>query len=542
MSTERVYGIDLGTTYSCIAYVDDAGRPVVIPNSEGDNTTPSVVYFEAADNIIVGKEAKNISRLYPDQVAAFVKQQVGKGDYRFDVHGQSYTAEQVSALVLKKVVQDAEQTVGAITDVVITVPAYFGIAEREATKQAGKIAGLNVRDIIPEPTAAAICYGVQQKQNQTVLVYDLGGGTFDVTVIRIAGGHIEVVCTNGNHALGGKDWDARVTQFLAGEFQKQQPGAGDPMDDATSLQELALSAEDAKRALTAKEKDARSISHAGKRARGEITRAQFEEITSDLFEQTIALTQTVLHDAAKKGVTGIDKVLLVGGSSRMPYVKRRLQEVTGVEPEMFEPDQSVAKGAALYGMSVQIQAMLEGMFGDRPIETVPTSEREAAEAEVAVTIGVPVATVSSRPTMTNVSPKGYGIVALDPATQRQQVAYVLPSQSKLPAEHTETFYTVADNQTRLNIQVMEQAGGAESPSLEDNREITKGMVTGIPPGMPRHSPFQVMFRLETDGTLQVRAWEPKSGRELKLQAKITGLMSVAEVTMAENALALAKIS
>ncbi len=541
MSADRVYGIDLGTTYSCVAYVDDAGRPVVIPNLEGDNTTPSVVYFETADDITVGKEAKNLSKLYPDQVAAFVKQQIGKDDFSFLVHGRSYRAEEVSALVLRKLVQDAEHTVGPITDVVITVPAYFGAAEREATRQAGMIAGLNVRDIIPEPTAAAICYGVQQTTDQTVLVYDLGGGTFDVTVIKIADKRIDVVCTNGNHELGGKDWDARLVQFLASEFQRQHPDAGDPLDDSTSMQELVISAEDAKRALTVKERDARPVTHDGKRARVEVTREQFEQLTMDLLEQTIALTQTVKQDAADRGAGIIDKVLLVGGSSKMPYVKRRLQELLGVEPEIFEPDQAVAKGAALYARSVQIGEMMDELLGDTG--SAPNAKQlEQARETVAKTLRISTTVVANQVVVSNVSPKGYGVIVRDTATNSLFVANVLPAQSALPAEHSETYYTLEENQASVLVQVMEQAGSVTSPRIEDNRELTQGTITGFPPGLPESSPVHVTFRLERDGTLSVHAVEASSGRELKLQTKVAGLMSNAEVTMAQTNLSRAKVA
>jgi molecular chaperone DnaK len=545
MSQERVFGIDLGTTYSCISYVDDTGRPVVVPNFEGDYTTPSVVYFESLENITVGKEAKNLSKLFPDQVAAFIKQHIGKDDYRFRVHGRDFRAEEISALVLKKVVQDAEQTVGKITDVVITVPAYFGTAEREATRQAGIIAGLNVRDIIPEPTAAAICYGVQQTTEQTVLVYDLGGGTFDVTVIRIHDRHIEVVCTNGNHELGGKDWDQKLVQYLAGEFEQQHPSAGDPLDDSTSMQELVIAAEDAKKALSAKEKDARPISHAGQRARVEITREQFEQITAELLEQTIAITNTVKADAMSRGVRSIDKVLLVGGSSKMPVVKRRLREVLGVEPELFEPDQSVAKGAALYAMSVQIQAMIDEALvnaGVDPSGPASTTAIEEATKEAAKTLGLTTAAVTERATVTNVSAKGYGVVVHDPGSRTDSVAYVLPSQSKLPAEHTETFCTIVDNQTSVNVLVMEQAGNIESPRVEDNREIATGKIDGIPTGLPANSPLEVTFRLDTDGTLHVTATEPQSRKVLRLQTKVAGVMSDAEVASSRSAIARAKVA
>jgi molecular chaperone DnaK len=224
-----IFGIDLGTTYSCIAYVDEFGKSVIISNSEGDRTTPSVVQFEE-NNRVVGKEAKNSAVLNPSQVVEMVKRHVGESNWRFGYNGTEYTAEEISSYILRKLVEDAEQSLGfSVKDVVITCPAYFGIAQRDATAHAGEIAGLNVREVINEPTAAAIMYGLQNEQDQVVLVYDLGGGTFDITVIEISAGAITVIATGGDHNLGGRNWDEAVVRYLAEQWKRETGSSDDPI-------------------------------------------------------------------------------------------------------------------------------------------------------------------------------------------------------------------------------------------------------------------------------------------------------------------------
>lgn len=236
--TTTVFGIDLGTTYSCIAHIDEYGRPATIPNAEGDRTTPSVIFFDG-ESRIVGKEAKNNAVLYPDQVVELVKRQMGQSDWVFFYDGKEYTPEEISSYIIRKVVGDAETALGiSITDVVITCPAYFGINEREATAKAGEIAGLNVRSIINEPTAAAISYGLHEELDQVVLVYDLGGGTFDITMIDIKSGEVNVIATGGDHHLGGRNWDEIVVNYLAEQWMTITGSGEDPLDDLETVQDL----------------------------------------------------------------------------------------------------------------------------------------------------------------------------------------------------------------------------------------------------------------------------------------------------------------
>jgi molecular chaperone DnaK (HSP70) len=550
MASKKIFGIDLGTTYSCISYVDDSGKPVVVPNAEGDLTTPSVVYFESKDNIVVGKQAKNSSKVYPDRVAAFVKRFMGNPNFALSVDGKEWKPEEISSLVLRKLVGDAGQTLGeSISDVVITCPAYFGINEREATKNAGKLAGLEVRHILNEPTAAAICYGVEKKGDSVVLVYDLGGGTFDITVIAIRSGAIQVIYTDGNHTLGGKDWDDRITNYLSEQFMKEYPDAGDPRDDPESLQEIALAAEEAKKGLSSRDKWPQTVTHKGFRSRVELTRTVIEEITADLLEQTITLTETALREAKSRGYPKIDQLLLVGGSSRMPVVQRVLLDKLGLEGQLFEPDQAVAKGAALQGMHIlagdmireEVAALTGTAKDDVDLADVDKKTIEqaakAASARSSKLLRLPAKELAEAATrkIVNVASHSFGVVYLDDNEQKL-VSHLIHAQSPVPAQKAETFATIQANQRTVHVQVMESKSASESPSLDDNKEICNGDLTDLPPNLPARSPIEVTFGLADDGTLDVGAVEPRSKRELKLKVKVEGVMSDDEVERSRSML------
>jgi len=556
MSSKRIYGIDLGTTYSCISFVDESGKPVVIPNVEGDLTTPSVVYFESADNIVVGKQAKNSSRLFPDRTVAFVKRFMGDARWEKMIDGRAWKPEEISARILRKVVDDASDKVGEpITDVVITCPAYFGVNEREATKNAGRIAGLNVRHILNEPTSAAIAYGMDKKGDSVILVYDLGGGTFDVTLIQVREGAIQVLYTDGNHALGGKDWDDRIANHLAQQFINEHPDAGDPRDDPEALQDLALGAEEVKQGLSAKEKVPRGVSRAGIRSGVVLTRDQFEQLTADLLEQTMKYTEGAIQAAADAQVK-IDKLLLVGGSSKMPYVRRTLQERFGLDGQMFDPDQAVAKGAAIQGMHILAGDMVREEIGklerknakDIDLKTVDRKILERAAANASAGAGSLVRMSAGElmreatRVIVNVASRSFGVVALNNDDQRK-VFHLVHAQQRLPAETTDTFYTKSANTRAIEILVMESESRKESPELDANREICKGDLKDLPPNLPKGAPIEVTFRLVEDGTLDVTAIEPGSRRELKLQvSKIDGVMTDEEVDEARSILRRESIS
>lgn len=545
---DKVFGIDLGTTYSCIAYIDENGKPVVLKNSEGELTTPSVVYFESPTEISVGSSAKENAKMYPDQVVSFIKRSIGQPGFSLTINGVSMKPEEISSYILKKVVQDAEASLRMekklgddehIKDVVITCPAYFGVAEREATAKAGKIAGLNVLSIINEPTAAAITYGTaDDSEEKTVLVYDLGGGTFDITMIHIKPGEIRVICTGGNHSLGGKDWDERVLLYLADQFQTESGIADNILEDAETLQELTLSAERAKKLLTTKEKAPVSVSYGGERVRVELTREKFDELTEDLLTSTIDLTRDMFKEAEKKGYSqkDVSEILLVGGSSKMPQVMRRVKEEFGIETKMFDPDEAVAKGAAIYAerknayrIVIEEIAKQQGKSVEEITEQVDNGEldlqKEAQKAKVKVIGRLPDADPG---VIINVSSRSFGTVAYD-GDDKLKLFNIILKNAELPASGINSFYPRVNNQKSARFQVMECLTSEEVVDPELGKEIGTADLT-LPDGVTRDTEIQVTFRLNESGLLHLHAKEMKDGREVEAEFQTTEGMSEEEMT------------
>ena len=434
--SKRIFGIDLGTTYSCIAYVNDAGKPEVIPNSDGDLTTPSVVYFQDSWNVVVGQTAKDALPVSPERVISLVKRRMGDADARFEgLADAPLTPQEVSAHILRKLVQDARDYTrheGPITDVVITCPAYFGFAEKEATRQAGEIAGLNVRSVIPEPTAAAISYGMSEatSSDETVLVYDLGGGTFDATVIEVKGGDIEVVCVDGDHDLGGANWDTDVAEWFAEQFSAAHGATmGELMSSVETWQEWLALAEKAKKSLTGRTRHRTRLTYGTRRLMVELTREEFDEITGGQLETTIMATNNVLKRARAKGHGKIDRILLVGGSTYMPQVLQRLgQEYPSVtDIRLLDPNQAVAKGAAIYGFRCLLEDKVQMKVAEQTGALIAArgrlaeSVRERAEASVAASAGLQLAQMQGlmRKTIQNVTSKSLGAGVMDKVTRER---------------------------------------------------------------------------------------------------------------------------
>ncbi|HIP29688.1 MAG TPA: VWA domain-containing protein [Sulfurospirillum arcachonense] len=340
-----VVGIDLGTTNSEIAYIDEYNKPVVIPNKDGNNITPSVICFDG-NSIIIGEEAKELQALGTYDIAAFFKRQMGDETFTFYSNGVDYTATELSAMILKKLKDDAEFFLGKkISDAVITVPAYFKEKERQSTIDAGKKAGLNVLQVINEPTAAAVAYGLKNSSNQTVLVYDLGGGTFDVTIMKIQKNVIKILNSTGDHHLGGKDWDDKIISYLSQQFEEEF--GVDPLQDSESVADLLIRAEEAKKQLTKRMSTNISISYDGMKGRYTLTRAIFDDLTADLMERTVSLTQQALDDIELNSLD-IDNILLVGGSTRMPMVHDFIEERFFKKPLIgVNVDEAVALGASI---------------------------------------------------------------------------------------------------------------------------------------------------------------------------------------------------
>jgi molecular chaperone DnaK len=549
---KRVYGIDLGTTYSAIAYVDEHGKPVIVPNQESERITPSVVLFDG-ENIIVGNTAKESAKVEPHRVVSRIKQSMGDPNFVFQYEGQSFSPEDISSFILRKVVGDAEAALSEkITDVVITCPAYFGTSEREATANAGRLAGLNVRAILNEPTAAAVAYGLEHGEDQTVLVYDLGGGTFDITMIEIKDRLIRVICTGGDHRLGGVLWDEAVVMYLAEQYRTQTGEATDPLDDPEVLNDLFLQAERGKKTLTQREKAPFRVTHAGNQARVELDREKFEEITKHLMDRTIELTQEMLTDARAKGHTRFDKVILVGGATRMPQVRNRLVAELNMEPEIYDPDEAVAKGAALYALKESLLDRVEDFLttqvdsSGKPAKEVDmsaVSEEEVTQAldhlekQLGFTLTGPVRElVNTR--IVNVLSKSLGVIARNDQSL-DIVYYLLPRNSEVPLERMTDFGTDADNQSAVDIRVM--SGERDSPDPLDCQEVGVASLN-LPERLPARSPIRVKFAINKDGRLGVSATDLTGGASIDVEFQTEAVMNAEEVAERSTALRLMTVS
>lgn len=535
----KIFGIDLGTTYSSIAYVDEYGKPVIIPNAENQRITPSVVFFDGSE-IVVGDVAKESAKLYPNEVVSFIKRSMGEANFLYEYDGKAYRPEEISSYILRKVAQDAEQTIGEkVQDVVITCPAYFGINEREATRKCGEIAGFNVRQIINEPTAAAIAYGTfQETENRVVLVYDLGGGTFDITMIDIQENSIDVICTGGDHNLGGKDWDDRIVAFLVQEFQRQTQSEEDILEDPDTWQDLQLSSEKSKKILSQRDKTPISITHGGDRVKVELSRDKFLEITEDLLERTIALTHEMLKDAKAKGYEHFDEIILVGGSTRMPQIPERIQQEFSMDPRMFDPDEAVAKGAAIYGWKLSLNDGLIKRIAQKTnrnieheeniIETTPKQIMEEVAKEMSEETGVTLSAVK-RSTMTikDVASKSFGVVARRPNSQ-EGVFNLILKNTAVPVETKRTFYTPESNQERVLIRIMENETNEKVVAVDHSIEIGTA-VLDLPQGLPEDSPVEITFNLNREGRLQITAIETTENRQVVAKIETSSVIQGKEL-------------
>lgn len=544
-----IYGIDLGTTYSCIAYVDQYGKATVIPNAEGELTTPSVVLFEQ-NNRIVGKEAKNSAVLSPEHVVSMIKREMGNPDYRFSYDGDGYSPQEISSYILKKLAADAEQQIGKpVKDVVITCPAYFGLAEREATRTAGDLAGLNVREIIDEPIAAALDFGVQDGRDQVAMVYDLGGGTFDVTIIQIHAGAIQVIATGGDHRLGGRDWDEQVVLYLANQWREANPGPSDPLDSLETLQDLWQKAETAKRSLTARDETRVAVVHDGKTQSVTLTRQQLDELTRGKLEQTIQYTRQTLEVAKSKGVENFDVLLLVGGSTRMPQVKERLQqEFPGAEIKVHDPDQAVAKGAAVYGQKLAIGIRIGELTG-APITiedgSAPTPVDPETLAQVSKEFVLPPSVVKQlhEQTIRMVASHSYGVIVVNPREDnREYISNLVVSQSAIPVDANRTYGTAQANQETVLIQVLQNDVREEMVDDVALGQQIADATLRLPPNLPARSPIEVTCTLNNQGLLFITARETTQGGTVDVQIDVKGGLTEAQMEEARTRTAALAVS
>ncbi len=477
-------GIDLGTTYSAVAVLRDSGEVEVLPNRDGEDITPSVVLFQgfgSSDEPLVGTMAKHSAASAPDDVVQFVKRQMGDPDWRFSsTSGNNYSSEEVSAIILKRLKEDAELALGeTVRDAVITVPAYFDDARRTATKHAGAIAGLNVLRVLNEPTAAALSFGVDTSAQGLVLVYDLGGGTFDVTLMRITDEGFDVLATDGDRMLGGFDFDNKLIEYIADKIA-EQGGPSDLLDDSAQVASLREKAEMAKRSLTTVATTTVHISAGGGQYRVPVARAEFERITKDLLNRTRDLTEFVLSEA---GVTwaGIDHLLLVGGSTRMPMVRELIEKLAGKPTDRsVRPDEAVAMGAA-------IQAAME--------------ESATAGAGLAIFDG-------KSPMISDVTSQGLGVILLDNATNRDVNEVIIPRNTKIPAKFSTSASTVQDNQKTVLVQVTQ--GDDTNPDYVveiGSKEIP------LPP-YPKGSPLGIAYAYDIDQTVFVEVTDLTTNHSL----------------------------
>ncbi|NLL52478.1 MAG: molecular chaperone DnaK [Peptococcaceae bacterium] len=481
----KIIGIDLGTTNSCVAVLE-GGEPVVIPNPEGARVTPSVVGFSKSGEKLVGQVAKRQAVSNPDNTVLSIKRHMGS-DYKVNLLGKDYTPQEISAMILQKLKSDAEAYLGtSVKQAVITVPAYFTDAQRQATKDAGTIAGLEVMRIINEPTAAALAYGLEKEQDQTVLVYDLGGGTFDVSILELSQGMVEVKATSGNNSLGGDDFDQRLIDYIVAEFKKSH--AVDLAKDRIALQRLKEAAEKAKIELSGVTQTNINLPFITMSAEGplhldmNITRAKFEELISDLVEATMGPTRQAMEDA-KLTFNDINQVILVGGSTRVPAVQEAIKRISGKEPHKgVNPDEVVALGAAVQG----------GVLGGEMKDIV----------------------------LVDVTPLSLGIETLGGVFTR-----IIDRNTTIPTTKSQVFSTAADNQTSVDVHVLQ----GEREMATYNKTLGRFQLSGIPPA-PRGVPqIEVKFDIDVNGIVHVSAKDMATGNEQKVTITASTGLSKEEI-------------
>lgn len=489
----QTVGIDLGTTYSAIAQLNADGQPVSLPNADGRNITPSVVLLGDDGSVVVGPTFERTTQETPDHIVEAVKRQMGNKNFFVVFQNKKLTAEFVSALIIKKMKQDAEKSIGPIANAVITVPYYFNDVRRKATQDSGRIAGLNVVDIINEPTAATLAYAWMKgelgrtdlKQDaKTILVYDLGGGTFDVTVVRYTPTQFRVLATDGDVMLGGIDWTKRIVDHVAEQFLRKF--GDDPRTDAESIRNFTLECEGAKRKLSSQSQVPLSVYHQGKTLTLALTRNDFERMTSDLLQRTRDTTELVIQQA-KVDPSALNEVVLVGGSTYMPAVEKMLAEVCRRTPSReLRPEEAVAQGAAIHA------AILE-------------ARENRGSSKIAQAVINRLKAVST----SDINSHSLGVKVSDPANRTRKINHIMiPKNSAVPCSISQRFVTNSPNQQTIHVYILE--GDASDPDA--CTQIGDFRVVNLPPNLPAGSPVQVTYSYDANGRIHAEAKELTSNR------------------------------
>ncbi len=514
MSNRKAVGIDLGTTFSAVAHIDAYGKPQIIPNAESERITPSVLLFDGT-NAIVGTVAKNNTVAEPEKIVDFVKREMGKSKEQFHrtFENKNYSAEELSALILKKLKADAEKYLKMpVTDAVITVPAYFNDSERTATITAGRLAGLNVLQIINEPTSAALAYGLDKlDEDQTVFVFDLGGGTFDVTLMRIESHRLEMVATNGDHRLGGKDWDDVIVNWVAEEFDRQH--GENPLLDLQSYQDLQSRALAAKIQLSSRPRTTIVHNHNGKSIKLELTLEDFEKMTRHLIQKCRAICDIVMREA-KMQWSDVDKILLVGGMTRMPMVRAMIAELSAVPlAEDVNPDEAVAVGAAIQAVLSLLHE--EEISGEK---TLPAETRQQFSSRDGGLIQV-----------RNITSHTLGVVLWDETQLEEYVFPMIRKMSAMPATAKNSFGTATANMQRAIVRIVE--GESSLPG-----ECTPLGICDVelPPFLPKGSPVELTYEYNANQVLEVAVQACGNCATVSIERK-TGLTE-GELDLATRAL------
>ena len=507
-------GIDLGTTISVVAHVSDDGAVEILKNGDGVTLTPSVVYFESASNVIVGAGAKRSGPLAPDRVVAAIKRQMGT-DLTLDFDGVSYRPEGISAIIIRALAEAAARELGVRSEdliAVVTVPAYFGTAEREATASAAKITGLETIDLVAEPVAAALSYGVSSADRGSVLVYDLGGGTFDATVIKLTSNGPQVVAVDGASQLGGLNFDERLGALLLDRYVAVANDE-DALDDEEFVLRTYAEAEDVKKKLSRADSASMTVSRGGKTAKVSVSRAEFDEVSRVLVDETLRVVDRVIDSAVKLGAIKPSQILLTGGSTRIPAITSALESHLGVPVRLNDPDTAVAKGAAIH-----CRALLSRARGTEPRRLLG-----GTDAGARILASAPVRSVVPRALGVKIHDSN------DPTGQRVYVHHIIAANTALPVKGaTATFATVVEGQQRIRIELMEQAGAIAGDEVAFNRRILDGELSGLPEGLRAGSPVDLVLSVGTDGRIECIARERSSGKELALESYMDGVADAQE--------------